>query len=567
VRCVPFRGVEMMSGFEAVDVAVRDLREALPGWLETPLAEKIHLLESARHRLGDEAEGMVEAACAAQGTAPDGPWIGHQWSALWPFLQHLRAFEEVLGRIAAGKPPLPDSAVHTLANGQVAVDAFPITGAEKTLFSSWGYHAQVWMRPGVTAQQVQADAARAYRGDGFENPGVALALGAGNFASLPVVDVVYLLYAEGCVVALKMNPVNAYLRPFFERIFVDFVDRGWLRFVDGGPEVGHYLAHHPDVDRLHMTGSAGTYNALVWGAGEQGERNRAAGAPLLDKPFTCELGGVSPMIVVPGNWSPADVRRQADKIVGSKLFNCGHICAAPQILILPQDWPQADELLEQVRELMRTLPPNAPYYPGTDEKVARALAGQPGAEPLQGGDRRVLVTGLDPAENVSLFTDEVFADVLGVVRLPAATVEEYLAAATEFANERLSGGLAATMLVHPATIKAHPDAVDRAVADLRCGAVGVNEYAVMVDVGYTTWGGYPGATPADVGSGIGVVGNAFLLQDPQKTVFTAAFHPLVKPVTAATHRTHATLLRKVVHFGATDHVRDLPGVFLAAMRG
>lgn len=46
------------------------------------------------------------------------------------------AFEEVLGRMAAGRPPLPGSTVHTLANGQVAVVAFPITWAEKTLDSS-----------------------------------------------------------------------------------------------------------------------------------------------------------------------------------------------------------------------------------------------------------------------------------------------------------------------------------------------------------------------------------------------------------------------------------------------
>ena len=468
-----------MSDFEHIDVAIRDLQEALPGWLETPLAEKIQLLESARHRLGEEAEGMVEAACAAQGCAPDGPWIGHQWWALTPFLNQLRAFEEVLGRIAAGKPPVPDSAVHTLANGQVAVDVFPVTAMDKMLYSSWRYDAQAWMQPGLTAKQVQADAARAYRGDGFENPGVALALGAGNVACLPAMDVVNLLYAEGCVVALKMNPVNAYLRPFFERIFADFIDRGWLRFVDGGAQEGQYLAHHPGIDRMHMTGSAATYDALVWGTGEQAASNRAAGTPLLDKPFSCELGGVNPMIVVPGDWSARDIRRLADKIVGCKLVNCGHICAAPQILILPQDWPQADDLLEHLRELMRSLPPNPPYYPGSREKVARAVAGQPGAEPLQGADRRVLVTGLDPAEDVSLFTDEVFADLLGVVRLPAATVEEYLAAATAFANERLTGSLAATVLVHPSTIKTHQDAVDRAVADLRYGAIGVNEYGVM----------------------------------------------------------------------------------------
>ena len=511
---------------------------------------------------------MVEAACEAQGFSIDGPWIGHQWWMLTPLLNQLRAFEYVLGRIEAGKPPVPDSAVHTLANGQVAVDVFPVTVMDKMLYSSWGYHAQVWMQPGVTPGQVLADAARAYRGDGFVNPGVALVLGAGNAACLPGMDVVNLLYAEGSVVALKMNPVNAYLRPFFERIFADFVGSGWLRFVDGGPEEGQYLAHHPGIDRMHMTGSAATHDALVWGTGQQAARNRESGTPLIDKPFSCELGGVNPMIVVPGEWSPADVRRVADKIVGSKLFNCGHICAAPQILILPQGWARTDALLEQVRELLRSLPPNPPYYPGSDRKVARAVAGQPGAEPLQGVDRRVLVTGLDPAEDASLFTDEVFADVLGVVLLPAATVEEYLTAAVEFANERLTGSLASTIFVHPATIKAHREAVDRAVADLRYGAICVNEYgALPCGLGYTTWGGYPGATPADIDSGIGVVNNAFLLRNPQKTVFTSAFHPLVKPLTAATHRTHESVLRGVVHFGTTDHVRDVPGIFVAAMRG
>jgi acyl-CoA reductase-like NAD-dependent aldehyde dehydrogenase len=71
-------------GPAALDASVADLRAGLPTWLTLPLAEKIHLLKSAWHRLGDEAEGMVEAACAAQGTAPDGPWVGHQWWLLVP---------------------------------------------------------------------------------------------------------------------------------------------------------------------------------------------------------------------------------------------------------------------------------------------------------------------------------------------------------------------------------------------------------------------------------------------------------------------------------------------------
>ena len=102
--------------------------------------------------------------------------------------------------------------------------------------------------------------------------GVTLLLAAGNFAFLPANDALALLLAHGCTVVMKLNPINAYLRPAFERVFVEFIDAGWLAVVEGGPEVGAHLAHHSDVDRVHMTGSASTYDALVWGTGPEAER-------------------------------------------------------------------------------------------------------------------------------------------------------------------------------------------------------------------------------------------------------------------------------------------------------
>ena len=65
---------------------------------------------------------------------------------------------------------------------------------------------------------------------------------------------------------------------------------------------------------MHLTGSAATYDALVWGTGPDAERRRASGQRLLDKPFTAELGGVNPLIVAPGRWTRHDLRRQADRI-------------------------------------------------------------------------------------------------------------------------------------------------------------------------------------------------------------------------------------------------------------
>ena len=158
------------------------------------------------------------------------------------------------------------------------------------------------------------------------------------------------------------------------------------------------------------------------------------------------------------------------------------------------------------------------------------MAGQPGAEPLQGADRRVLVTGLDPAEDVSLFTDEVFADVLGVVRLPAATVEEYLAAATEFANERLTGSLAATMLVHPSTIKAHRTLwIGRSRISGTAPSGSTSTAVMAAGLGYTTWGGYPGATPQEHRQRDRGGEQRFPVAEPAEDGFHGAFHPLVKP--------------------------------------
>ena len=480
--------------------------------------------------MGQEAEGIVAAGCAAQGVALDGPWAGEHW-ATWALLAlHLKAFEDVLGRIASGGEPMPARSVHTRPDGQVVVEVFPATRMDRLLFTPWNLRGQVWMKPGVSEEQVRADAARAYRGAGFENPGVALVLGAGNFACLPGTDVVHMLQAEGCTVALKLSPVNAYLQPYLARVFADFVDRGWLRFVDDSAQAGAYLAHHPGIDRLHMTGSAATYDALAWGSGLDAAGNRAAGTPMLDKPFTAELGGVNPVVVVPGPWSDSDVRRQADRIAFTKVLACGHQCAASQLLVLPEGWEHSDALLDEIRARMRDLPPRTPYYPGAAAKVQRALAGHTAVEALNPPDRQWLVTGLDPAAEDSLFRDEVFADLLGVVRLAAPSVPEYLAAATTFTNDRLTGNLAASLFIHPTTAQRHAEALDRAVAGLRFGTVAVNEipnWALMF--GYPTWGGYPGNTVEHVGSGIGTVGNAFLLHGPQKTVLTARFHSPIKP--------------------------------------
>ena len=49
------------------------------------------------------------------------------------------------------------------------------------------------------------------------------------------------------------------------RAFQPLVDAGFVEIVYGGSEQGKQLCEHPGVASIHLTGSAATYNAIVWG--------------------------------------------------------------------------------------------------------------------------------------------------------------------------------------------------------------------------------------------------------------------------------------------------------------
>ncbi|MFE9134536.1 aldehyde dehydrogenase family protein [Streptomyces sp. NPDC007355] len=558
-----------------LDRTVADVRAGAASWSVTPLPERIALLERLQPRLVARAAETADAGSRAKGYGPDSPWAAEDWiGGPWALAQNAAALLHVLRRIAAGKDPLDARRVHQ-ENGGTRVDVFPATRWDSVLFN--GYKAQVWMRPGVTPEQVRADAAGEYRGRRGE-PAVALVLGAGNVAAITALDILHKLYVEGQVVIAKMNPVNAYLRPHFEYVFAEFVDRGWLRFVDGGAAEGAYLCRHDGVDALHVTGSDRTHDAIVWGTDEEAGRRRREDLPLVAKPFSSELGGVTPCIVVPGPWSAADLRYQAEHIVTSKMNNSGHNCVASQILVLPRDWDGTERLLDEIRTVLRELPERADHYPGSADRLASVRAAHPTAE-THGDGCRLLVPDIADHDD-RLVTEEVFGSVLGVVRLPGATPDAFLRHAVDFADDTLPGTLGATLIVHPRTEKAHRDAVRSAVAGLRYGTVGVNCWSgVGFLLGFTPWGAFPGHTRQDIGSGTGFVHNAFMLEDIEKTVLRAPFAPAPRglvtgapslsprPPYFVTHRTARTTVERLTRFTAAPSPVKLPALFAAALRG
>ncbi|MFE5483951.1 aldehyde dehydrogenase family protein [Streptomyces sp. NPDC056527] len=558
-----------------VDRALDDLVRGETAWAACGLARRRELLEQVHAATAREAEAWVRAAVAYKRLPVGSPLTGEEWiTGPYPVLTSCAALAASVEALEEDRSPVDGFTVGRAPGGRVAVRVLPHGVYDQLLLN--GFSAEVWMPPGVTKESVRAGAGLALRRPA-DTGGVGVVLGAGNITSIPILDVLYELYANNRVVALKLNPVTDGLLDVFRHVLAPLVDLGAVRILTGGADVGSYLVHHPKVDHVHMTGSAATHDAIVFGTGEEGAARRKAGTPLLGKPVTSELGGVSPTIVIPGDWSEADMRYQAEHIATQKLHNGGYNCVASQVVVISSDWPQKDRFLAHVRAALSDAPARAAYYPGSDDRVGRALASYPDAERIGGG--RVLITGLDPSDPGPALTTEHFGPVLGVLELPGEG-RQFLDEAVRTANERLAGTLGANLIAHPGTLAALGPALDDAIAELRYGTVALNAWT---GVGYltatATWGAFPGHTLDDVQSGIGVVHNALLLDGPERTVVRGPFRPAPRallhgqpvmsprPPWFVTNRTAATTGRLLADFAAAPRWTALPKIFASALRG
>ncbi len=563
----------------SLDEALRELQAQKDRWAMLPVIAKCSLLEQARAALRQAAQRWVDASVRAKQIDPASPWVGEEWvTGPWALAAGLNGYLHTLHAIAHEHPiRFPD--VSTRPDGQVVVRVFPADRFGWLLLN--GLTADVWMQPGVTRENLDSHVARFYRQPQPKGQ-VALVLGAGNVNAIAPLDTLYKLYADGQVVLLKLNPVNDYLGPILEETFAPFISAGFLRLASGGPDVGAYLTSHELVDTIHVTGSARTFDAIVFGSGPEGVERKRRRTPLLTKPITSELGGVGPCIVVPGPWSEADLRFQAENIATMRFHNSGCNCVAAQVLVLPQHWNESGLLLDAIRQVMRSLPPRAAYYPGCNERQRSAVARHPEAELFGGAATpRTMIAGLDSERREEpCFTEEFFGPVLAQTSLPGRTAAEFLANAVRFANERLDGTLGATILVHPKTLRELGPRFDEALAELQYGAIGVNAWnASAFLLAQAPWGAYPGHTADDIQSGAGVVHNTFLLEHTQKVVVRAAFYPfprswahgsfafLPKPPWFVTNRSAHTTARRVAQFALDPGYRHLPGIFVSALRG
>lgn len=511
-----------------LDAALARLAAARASWAQMEPARCIALLDEVLHEVSAVGERWVGASVAAKRLPTGGVGAGEEWLQFAIVPRLVRQLRRALGDIAAqGRPRLPHP-VQQQASGQVTAQVYPMDRWDR--YSLPGISGEVWLAPGQTPEQIVATQAATYRQPSAAGT-LTLVLAAGNASPLVPGDFLHHLFVARAVVLLKMNPVNAYLGPLIEEGFRALIREGALAVVYGGADVGEYLCRHPQVDAIHMTGSDKTFDAIVFGAGTEGARRKAAQTPLLDKPITAELGNITPVIVVPGPWTGQDIAAQANKLAAQFTINAAFNCLTPRLLVQWRAWPQRQPLLDAIDATLKSVPPRYAYYPGAPDRYARFIAAHPDAHQL--GDAGAgelpwaVIADVPPdAPDEICFRSESFCSVLAETALDAANPAEFVQAAVEFVNERVWGTLAAILLVHPASAK-DPQvaaAVEDAVRDLRYGTVVINQPTVLAYMLCTTpWGSYPGQSAFDIQSGIGFVNNPLMFAAPQKSVVRGPF--------------------------------------------
>jgi len=305
----------------------------------------------------------------------------------------------------------------------------------------------------VTVESMLDTQARAYR-DPHREQNIALVLGAGNASMLPVIDVLHKLLVEKQVVILKPNPVNAYLGSLIEEGLRAFIRLGFLRIVYGGVEEAQYLCNHALVDELYLTGSQQTFEAITFGADAAAAQRKRERTPVMHKRFTCELGNVSPVIIVPGPWTEADIRDQAEQIVTWSVANAGFGCLTPRMIIQQRSWHGRKRLVEMMGQFFQQVEPRNAYYPGASTRHAAFVAEHRDARQIgkASGEQLpwTMIADVDSTHTDDIaFTREAFCSIIAETALDSASIVDFIEQAVLFATTSLWGTLNATLLVHP----------------------------------------------------------------------------------------------------------------------
>jgi acyl-CoA reductase-like NAD-dependent aldehyde dehydrogenase len=485
------------------------------------------LARSTACRVADVAERWIDAAVALKGGGGSVPQaVAAEETATGPIatlrllLITARAWREI-GQ--TGVPRVKRLEIqHASGPGSfVALDVLPEPGLfDGTIFQGTSGIVRCVDPGGLDAFRAS------WRREAESRPrsgGVAVVLGAGNVTGLGPADAIDQIFGHGRGVLLKLHPLHAPLRRVVEDALAPLIEAGLLAIVVGDAEFARVAVAAPAVTHVHLTGGQATFDAIVWGPA--GPRPNAE--PVLGKAITCELGNVTPWCVVPGRYTPRQLRFQAELVAGSIANNSSFNCIATKCVVTCRGWPQREEFLRLVAGRLGSLVPRPAWFPG----AAAAWEDATGLRiPADGSLPWTFLTGCDPDRDRRLLAREWFVPVATEVPLDAGDIEVFCCRAAEFSHS-LPGSLAASVTIPGSLSAADAARTNLFVEHLRYGVVAVNTWsAIAYTLGSVPWGGYPGATLLEPASGIGRVHDPLLLPLVHNAILRA---PLASRLPAA----------------------------------
>ena len=399
-------------------------------------------------------------------------------------------------------------------------------------------------------------------------PSITLVLGAGNFSSIPYLDVLYHLITRRSVILLKLNPVNDYLKPVFEKVFKNFIERGYIIVTNGNINESKYMATHPGINHIHLTGSDKTYEDIVYGRELTGNERSIKTVPKVNsKPITSELGNVTPIIIHPGKWSTSDIKYQARKIVTGKLNNNGFNCIAAQVVVLPDGWGHTETLIKYVKYYMNKAKDRKAYYPDSIERLTKL-------EKDKSYERVNSLSCTTPhlTREIKAYNkyelDEVWSSTIYFRKIAYSNAEDYVKKTIDYCNNELWGNLGVSVIIKNHNNKFNKHITNSYIENLKYGTIAINEWAA---IGYIIpqlpWGGFPGNKDNDIQSGQSVVHNSMLFESPLKGIVETKFRisRLIDPPWFITNRKSRRLFMNLTYFQINNTKINLIKLIFSAL--
>ncbi|CAN1495574.1 PutA NAD-dependent aldehyde dehydrogenases [Mycobacteriaceae bacterium] len=281
-------------------------------------------------------------------------------------------------------------------------------------------HFRKWMKPQRQNLPLAQMPGRAWVQ--YDPIGVVLVIGPWNYPFFLCMSPVVAAVAAGNGVVIKPSELAPATSELIARLVPQYLDPEAIRVVEGAADVTQDLL------------SQGFDHALFTGGTEIGRKIMAAAAPTLT-PVTLELGGKSPVLVLPD----ADLDVTARRIAWTKLLNSGQTCIAPDYVLADRAIARAlTEKIVATIAKFRADQTNASLRIVNErqfDRLVSLLATTSGTVVTGGGsDRSTLSIDptviVDPAPDDPVMAEEIFGPILPIITV--GSTEEAVA----FVNSR-----------------------------------------------------------------------------------------------------------------------------------